>query len=122
MNHNNDFRYDLEVGIVAERKLRTLLSNSKLEVKRDFIAGRTKNLAIEYECRGFPSGIATTQADWWVFVMSGHCGDDVIVMVEVNRLKELCRNEIRLGNIKKMGDSNLSTAVLLPLEKILTKL
>lgn len=36
------------------------------EVKNDLISQTTQNLGIEYETRGKPSGIETTEADIWV--------------------------------------------------------
>jgi len=37
------------------------------EVKNDLMAAKTGNAAIEYECRGNPSGIAITAADYLVY-------------------------------------------------------
>lgn len=37
------------------------------EVKNDLMAAKTGNAAIEYECRGKPSGIAVTKADYLVY-------------------------------------------------------
>ena len=39
----------------------------KIEVKSDRQAGKTGNMAIEYECNGKPSGITTTEADYYVY-------------------------------------------------------
>jgi hypothetical protein len=41
------------------------------EVKADRRAAVTKNLAIEYACNGVPSGIAATEADYWVYFIDG---------------------------------------------------
>ncbi len=41
--------------------------SATFEVKDDRMASKTGNVAIEYESRGFPSGIANTKADYWVF-------------------------------------------------------
>ena len=37
------------------------------EVKNDLMAAKTGNAAIEYECRGKPSGITVTKADYLVY-------------------------------------------------------
>jgi len=40
---------------------------TKIEVKSDRQAGRTGNLCIEYECNGKPSGITSTEADYYMY-------------------------------------------------------
>ena len=42
-------------------------ASMKVEVKADRMTGKTGNLAIEFECSGKPSGIATTDADVWAY-------------------------------------------------------
>jgi hypothetical protein len=118
MNYNNDFRYDLEIGKEGETLVHKILSEKKLEVKRDSWTGRTGNLAIEYESRGNPSGIATTEADYWVFVLSREYEDKVIIIIETDRLKDVARKYYMNGKTQKMGDSNTSMAVLIPLVEI----
>lgn len=41
------------------------------EVKYDLKVEQTGNIAIEYECRGKPTGIAITEADYWVYKFLG---------------------------------------------------
>jgi len=43
MKHNNDFRFDLQVGQTYENQLAELLQK-KIEVKRDFKAIETGNI------------------------------------------------------------------------------
>lgn len=38
-----------------------------IEIKEDFMVAKTNNLAIEYECRGKPSGISVSKADYYLF-------------------------------------------------------
>jgi hypothetical protein len=38
----------------------------KVEVKKDLRSLDTGNILVEFEFNGHPSGILTTQADWWV--------------------------------------------------------
>jgi hypothetical protein len=40
---------------------------TKIEVKSDRQAGKTGNMAIEYECNGKPSGITSTEADYYIY-------------------------------------------------------
>jgi hypothetical protein len=41
------------------------------EVKADRKTQSTGNIAIEFECSGEPSGITTTQADYWAYFIHG---------------------------------------------------
>ena len=118
MNFNNDFRYDLEVGQEGERLVDSLFKSKRIEVKRDSWVGRTGNIAIEYESRGNPSGIATTEAEYWIIIFSKEYEDKVMLVLETTRLKEVARKYFLEGKIKKMGDSNTSIAVLIPLSEI----
>jgi hypothetical protein len=118
MKFNNDFRFDLEVGKEGERLVDNIFKSKRLEVKRDFWIGRTGNIAIEYESRGNPSGISTTQAEYWVIIFAKEYEEKVILILETERLKEVARKYLRDGKIKKMGDSNTSTCVLIPLAEI----
>ncbi len=118
MNFNNDFRYDLEVGKEGERIIDSLFKDKLLEVKRDSWVAKSGNIAIEYESRGKPSGIATTEADYWVIIFSGDYKDKVIYIFETERLKQIARRYYVDGNTKAMGDNNSSMAVLIPIKEI----
>ena len=118
MNFNNDFRYDLEVGKEGERIVDSLFKDKLLEVKRDSWVAKSGNIAIEYESRGKPSGIATTEADYWVIIFSGAYQDKVMCVFETERLKEVARKYYMKGYVKAMGDNNTSMAVLIPIKEI----
>ena len=118
MNFNNDFRYDLEVGKEGERIVDSLFKDKLLEVKRDSWVAKSGNIAIEYESRGKPSGIATTKADYWVIIFSGAYQDRVMYVFETERLKEVTRKYYIKGSVKAMGVSNTSMAVLIPIKEI----
>jgi len=67
----NDFQYDLKVGQLAEKSVGKLLmlDNSTIEVKLDLLTQKTGNIAIEYRSRNKKSGISTTKAKYWAFVI-----------------------------------------------------
>ena len=119
MNYNSDFKYDLEVGKVGEVMLSEILSDSTIEVKRDFWVGRTGNLAIEFESRGKPSGIATTKASHWCFIFSKEFNDELMIIIDTDRLKRISRIYYEKGSVKSMGDDNTSRAVLIPVKKMI---
>jgi len=118
MKHNNNFEYDLEFGQEGEGIIADMFENKKIEVKRDNWVGRTGNVAIEYKSRGKPSGIATTQADYWIIMFSREYQDKFMFIIETQRLKEVTKKYFNKGSIKKMGDSNTSSAVLIPIKEI----
>lgn len=126
MNFNSDFKYDLELGQVGETFISNLLRNKTIEVKFDFGTHRTGNFYIEYESRGKPSGIATTQASFWVLIAASESGcrlknnlapieqDDVLfaVMIATEQLKHLCRTKYYRIDVPG-GDDNTSKGVLI---------
>lgn len=118
MNFNNDFRYDLEIGKEGERIVDSLFKEKLVEVKRDSWVSKSGNIAIEYESRGNPSGIATTEADYWVIIFSGGYQDKVMFVFETQRLKEVAREYYLKGKTKTMGDNNTSLSVLIPIKEI----
>ena len=72
MEFNNDFRYDLKIGQGAENFLGKLLEGDNIEVKMDRIAHKTGRIFVEYESRGKPSGISTTEADYWCSIIGSN--------------------------------------------------
>jgi hypothetical protein len=94
-------------------KLKNGALEAKYEVKGDRLTAKTGNFCLEYECAGQPSGISTTQADFYAyFVISGNSHD--LYLIPVPRIKEL----IAQGSYKKMngGDGYRSRFYLIPKE------
>ena len=85
----------------------------KIEVKTDFLVGKTGNLCIEYHSRGKSSGIMTSKADYWAFVLPDH--DKSVVLIQTRRLLKLC---VLYGTKKIGGDNNTSKIYLLPIKKV----
>lgn len=119
MEYCNDFRYDLKFGQLGEVLLSEILTYKNVEVKRDNWISKSGNLAIEYESRGKPSGIAITEADYWCFIFSGELKDQILLMIKVELLKNIARNYYIKGNIKQMGDNNTSKSVLIPFKDLI---
>ena len=62
MKYSSSFTHDLNFGEKGEDWINEIFKDGKLiEVKSDRLAHKTGNVYIEYECRGKPSGIATTK-------------------------------------------------------------
>ena len=119
MEYNSDFRWDLKRGQDAEKWFGGLLTGDCIEVKRDFRAHATGNVFVEFECRGKPSGISTSEAIYWVFIYGPNELDLRCVLLPLEVLKEKAREKIKEGRITLGGDSNLSKAVLIALPELL---
>ena len=119
MNYNSDFRYDLEYGIVeGETWFHNLLSNSKIEVKSDRKTQETGNVYIEYEIRGKPSGIRTTQAQYWVYKISEHQA----IVIATDELKRKLNQLVKEGKARmgiKGGDNNTSLGILVKVKELI---
>ena len=113
MNYNNDFKYDLKVGQVAEKDLGELLGK-KIEVKRDLQAHQTGNVYVEYKSRGKWSGISKTESDYYCFVIR----DNRYILILTNELKEKCRKYLGTKRDKAGGDSDTSKGILLPIKEL----
>lgn len=59
---NDDNSYDIKVIFKNGKSV-------KFEVKCDILAEKTSNVAIEVSCRGKPSGLSVTQADYWIHIL-----------------------------------------------------
>lgn len=115
MKHNNDFKYDLEVGQVAEKILSELLQGKKIEVKRDLKAVETGNIFVEYFSRGKPSGLSKSEADYYCYFIK----DERMFIIETSELKRLCRVYLNTNRDRLGGDSNTSKGILLPLKDLI---
>lgn len=132
MKYNSDFRYDLRVGQAGEHIVGQLMSDSTVEVKMDFGVYRTGNFYIEYESRGKPSGIATSEADYWVLIAASEYGqrhrkkestveeEDIMYFITIptERLKHLCRTRAKRTAVPG-GDEDTSLGVLIEAIKLL---
>lgn len=113
------FDLDLRAGEDWEHSFLGLLVNGKVECKRDRMTRKTGNLFIEYRCHNEASGIATTDAAWWVIGIEGPTGDvETAVLASVEWLKETCGRLYKAGRIVRGGDDNASDGVLLPIASV----
>lgn len=119
-----DFNFSAVVGKGGESLVEQLLSGGyTVEVKRDFRVGDTGNVLIEYGTAwsGKPSGILTSEADWYAFVFSGKAYDDeVVVFIKRERLLKVMDAH---GNAKHpaSGARGNTLFVTVPKEHLLAK-
>lgn len=117
MNYNSDFKYDLKVGQMAELELGKILTGATIEVKSDLQAKSTGNVFIEYHSRGKASGIATTESDFYAL----HIEEGTYILIETEKLKEICRKYKNTERDVMGGDNNTSKGILLPLTDLVQK-
>ena len=132
MEHNGDFRYDLELGKLGEGWVGRMLSSKTIEVKFDFACYKTGNFYIEYESRKKPSGIATSQADYYMLIAATESGQrlkkglleiensDILyaILISSDRLKKMCRERYFRKSVKG-GDKWTSLGVLIKAKELL---
>jgi hypothetical protein len=114
---NNDFRFDvaLQKEFEHEENLANLLKelskdlggdNRRFELKHDYQTHKTGNVYIEFESRQKPSGISTSQSDWYVFLL-----EPILIFIPTKVLKEIAHNyPVKLG-----GDDLTSKGYLIPI-------
>lgn len=111
-----NFDLDVEYGTSGENKLLDILSNRKIEVKTDRYVNITGNVAVEYRYKGRKSGIATTEADYWAFVLHDQ---KTIIMVETENLKQIARRYYKMDMVRLGGDDNNSEMILIPIYELI---
>lgn len=115
MKHSGSFNHDLSFGEESEDWVKSLFTGSfKVEVKSDRRALVTGNLYIEVYSRSKPSGISTTDADYWIYKIDGI---DTTIIIPTSRLKELVKTHYK-GLFKHGGDHDSSRGVLIPIKEI----
>lgn len=120
---NYAFDLDLPDGLEGEEVIRSMFAGAKLEVKRDKMAWKTGNIAIEIECRGKPSGVMITQSDWWFHIIEEADGTIQRVWVaSVPMVKRLVegRRVVRGGDRDEAHPDGVSVLALVPVRELYT--
>ena len=117
MQYSNDFNFDLEFGEKAETWVKEIFSEGgKTEVKYDRMAHRTGNIYVEVYSRFKKSGISTTKADYWIFIIDKKSYG---ILINTKRLKELCKKYYDLNGFNQGGDEDTSYGILIPIKSII---
>ena len=114
------FDIDLQYGTIKEEKIIDMFVNKKIEVKSERgMWMKTGNICIEYESYGKPSGIITTEADFWFHNL---CIDDNIfctLIFDIPKLKQLI-DKLDFKKSVSRGDHNASRLWLVSIQKLFT--
>ena len=124
------FDLQLSAAVRNERRLAKIFTTAKIEkveLKSEmWLWEKTGNICIEFRYGGKPSGIAITDADYWVHELRRRIkGEEdgytlVYLMFPVMRLKQICRAAYREGHWRTAsGDDGKSDVVLLSLKDII---
>lgn len=119
-------KFDIQLGqgLVNERRLAEIFKAAKIEKielkSETWLWERKGNICIEFRWNGEPSGIAATEADYWVHELRRDGATLCYLMFPVERLKELARAAYKEGRYsEKGGDGGRSCNVLIPLSWVL---
>ena len=115
------FDIDLDFGKHYEHVLAEILKKGKVEVKTERDTWKdTRNIAIELLCNGKSSGLNSTEADWGAHILSWKGNIISLILLPVDKLKELVKQSVQDGNGKVIlgGDNNASEIALIPLEDL----
>jgi len=121
-NNDSKFDIDLKYGQIREQLFADIMTGKeKVEIKTE--RGKwqeTGNIAIEWASRGKKSGIATTEADWWVHFLNDGEDTKAIIMMPVETLKNVIKKRIKRGILTETrgGDDDTSRLALLPLNEL----
>ena len=114
------FDIDLQYGTIREEKIIDMFLNKKIEVKSERDTWmKTGNICIEYESYGKPSGIITTEADFWFHNLC--IKDDIFctLVFDVPKLKKLI-DKLDFKKSVSGGDHNASRLWLVSIQKLFT--
>ena len=121
MNNDKRFDIDLQYGQLAESSIADMLQNKKIEVKteRDLWM-KTGNIVIEFESRNKPSGIQSTEADFWFHNLA--IGNDIqcTLVFPVDKLRQYIR--ANMPSVVKGGDDYTSLLYKINLKDLFDKL
>lgn len=119
MKYSRSFNHDVKVGLLGEDWAKEFFSGEfKLEVKFDSMAHSSGNLFIEYSSRGKPSGIAATDAEYYLYIIAEF---NYAIILNVENLKERLRYYYKHNMyIRNGGDDDTSVGFLVPIQELLT--
>lgn len=128
VTYNADQKFDiqLDAAIIAERRLGEIFTArkiEKIELKSEtWQWEQTGNICVEFRQNGQPSGIAVTEADYWVHELRRDDETLVYLMFPIDRFKALARKAYAEGRVSHSGgDGGRFANVLIPLTWIIGK-
>jgi hypothetical protein len=122
-NKDNRFDVDLDFGNIGEKYIQDIFDgDGKVEVKTEREKWKTsRNMVIEYRCRGKLSGISVTKATTWVHCFYYKDKIEFSLIFNVNELKKKVKRLLKEGIARKGvgGDDNLSDILIIPIKEMI---
>lgn len=102
ISFNDDNKYDI--------LMRYKNKEYKAEVKEDFTCEKTGNVGLEFSCRGKDSGIACSQADFYVYKIHEPNYQIHFYMMKTQHLKDLIKHKFyhRIVNGGDPGSNSMN--------------
>ena len=126
VTYNNNSKFDIQLSdaLIDERRLGEVFSMKRInrvELKtEEWQWEKTGNICVEFRWRGAPSGIAITEADYWVHELTRDGVSLGYLMFPIERFKEICREAYKAGKVRfGVGDNGNSDVILLKLSDII---
>lgn len=135
IKYNRDKKFDIQLsqGFVNERRLGAVFEHAKIEKvnlsqehykielkSESWMWETTGNLCIEFRFNGQKSGLAATEADFWVHELKRKDQTLVYIMIPVPHLIKLCHKYYGEGRYRhNAGDDGLASVILIPIMDIL---
>jgi hypothetical protein len=112
------FDIDLQYGTIREEKIVDMLTNKKIEVKSERgMWMKTGNICVEYECWNKPSGIRTTESDYWFHNLCVGDNEFCTLVFKTDVLKTIV-DKLDYFKTVSGGDNNASKMFLVNLQKL----
>jgi hypothetical protein len=112
---NDDYKFDVKLTLYKDG---IFYKSVTIEIKEDFRCYETGNVGLEFECRGKPSGISTSQADWYIYVIHIPTHSVIHRLMKTDTLKEMIKNKDYFRIVNGGGDGN-SKNYLFKLQKFI---
>lgn len=120
VGYQPDFDIDLRVGQAAERLVLDLITDDTIEVKHDRKALQTGQVYVELwqyrQGAWHPSGLSTTRATVWFFVLCDV--RKLMVSIGTDHLRKLVRRFYRTRQLRERDGSHPTRGVGVPLTAI----
>ena len=118
-----NFDVDLDFGKISEQEVVDMFeSDGRIEIKTERDTWmRTGNIAFEIKYKGYPSGISKTKATWWIQALNYNNQNIMMLTFKISVLKVILKRMVKakIAEIKKGGDDNNSTLILVPIYKLM---
>jgi hypothetical protein len=114
LNYEDTYRYDILARWAVSKMFwedgKPHYRDVKIEVKEDFVGETTGNVGLEFECRGKPSGIQTTEADYYIYKLHTRSHTIQFVLHDTGVIKQMIEDKLyfRIVNGGDEGSNSMN--------------